>query len=108
MRPISSVSLVVVPPRRAASVAPPPCGRWPTRPTRREQRMDPTRFDALTKRWATRGASRRGLLRGLGGGLLAALGGAGAAGADPACREEGHPCEGDQQCCAGLVCAAGE
>ena len=39
--------------------------------------MDPTRFDALTKRLATRGASRCGLLRGLGGGLLGAVLGAG-------------------------------
>ena len=33
--------------------------------------MDPTRFDALTKRLATGGTSRRRLLRELGGGVLA-------------------------------------
>jgi len=67
--------------------------------------MDADRFDEFTKRLATAGASRRRLLRGLGGGLLAALGGAGA-GAAPACRGAGHPCAGNQQCCDGLVCAA--
>src|SRR5579884_1884230 len=69
--------------------------------------MDGDRFDTLAKRLAIAGASRRRVLRGLGGGLLAALGGAKAIAADPACRGEGHPCEGNQICCAGLVCAEG-
>jgi len=54
--------------------------------------MDSDRFDALAKHLATAGASRRRLLRGVGGGLLAALGGAGAAGAAP--------------CASGVVCSA--
>lgn len=47
--------------------------------------------------------------------LLGWLGGALALGragrqtrAQPGCRADGHPCEGNQQCCAGLVCRVGE
>jgi hypothetical protein len=35
-------------------------------------------------------------------GLLALRGGR--AGAQPGCRREGHPCEGNQECCPGLEC----
>src|SRR5579884_2259883 len=59
--------------------------------------MDPTRFDALTKRLALSGASRRRLLRGLGGGLLVALGGAGGAGA-ATCAGVGQGCSATPCC----------
>jgi hypothetical protein len=54
------------------------------------------------------GTSRRQALRRIGGGLaamaVASLLGGETAQAKPACREEGHPCEGNQECCSGLVC----
>jgi hypothetical protein len=68
--------------------------------------MKGQRFDALTRAMAT-GASRRRLLKivlaGVAGGPLARRDGHVAA-AQPKCREAGHPCEGNQVCCEGLVC----
>ncbi len=69
--------------------------------------MDSARLDALA-RLVTHAPSRRQTLRLLAvgaGGLLATRGGSGA-NAQPGCRGAGNPCEGNQQCCAGLVCAA--
>jgi hypothetical protein len=69
--------------------------------------MDADRFDALTK-VVGRGATRRRLVRGV---LASALaGGAGALArrgpveAAPRCRTAGNPCQGNQECCPGLVC----
>src|SRR5579884_596359 len=72
--------------------------------------MDGDRFDNLAKRLASGRVSRRAITRALGGGavglLAGALGRAGATAAQPACRGAGHPCDGNQTCCAGLVCQA--
>jgi len=71
--------------------------------------MDSERFDAWT-RGVGNGASRRRVLRALLGGALAAplalalALGSGRSGAQPGCRQAGNPCEGNQDCCAGLVC----
>lgn len=70
--------------------------------------MDGPQFDAAVKRLAD-GTSRRtvlGLLAGSAGGALSALLGRAHASAQPGCRREGHPCEGNQTCCEGLTCAA--
>jgi hypothetical protein len=64
--------------------------------------MDESRFDRLARKFA-KGHSRRSVVKGLLGGL-AALAGRGLAEAKPSCREAGHPCEGNQTCCVGLVC----
>ena len=62
--------------------------------------MDGQRFDALTKLTATGVASRRGALRLLAGGVLAALlGRGGSASAALACRNDGAKCDADGQCC---------
>ncbi len=70
------------------------------------------RFDELAKAIA-RGQSRRTALKRLAGGVLGGalvlvgVREASAQDADPAgkkCRREGHPCEGNQVCCPGLVC----
>lgn len=78
--------------------------------------MGANRFDDLTRTLAERSGTRRGLGRVLAGGsaaaALARLSGAAEAkpdkgdkkSKDPACRSEGHPCEGNQVCCAGLTC----
>ena len=66
--------------------------------------MDDHRFDEIT-RSLTSGASRRGILKRVGAlaaGLLATRGHD--ALAQPGCRQEGHPCEGNQECCPGLEC----
>jgi len=72
--------------------------------------VDNNTFDRATRALAT-GASRRKVLRTLlGGAAVAATGVVGvkrSASADPACREESHPCEGNQTCCEGLACIAG-
>lgn len=51
--------------------------------------------------------SRRSVLKALAvtatGGIFTMLGGASAQ-AKPKCRDEGHPCEGNQDCCTGLAC----
>jgi hypothetical protein len=69
--------------------------------------MDSGRFDALTK-VVGGGANRRRVLRGVLGSALVggavAFTGAGHAQAQPGCREECHPCEGNQECCPGLEC----
>src|SRR5215204_3361593 len=72
--------------------------------------MDNNTFDRATKALAS-GASRRKVLRTLlGGAAVAATGVLGverSAGAQQACREFEHPCEGNQTCCEGLACIAG-
>jgi len=72
--------------------------------------VDDQKFDALAKGLASGRVSRRTLVRALGGGMLgvlaAAAGRADPAAAQAACRGAGHPCEGTQACCAGLVCQA--
>lgn len=76
--------------------------------------MEARQFDTLARALAV-GRSRRSvvtrLATGFGTGMVAARGatragaqGSGQAGQGPACREEGHPCEGNQECCEGLVC----
>ena len=69
--------------------------------------MQDQKFDNLTKAMAT-GTSRRLVLRGLAAGAVGALatvfGPGQSASAQPGCRREGHPCEGNQVCCPGLVC----
>src|SRR5204862_6400734 len=65
-------------------------------------------FDRLTKVLAAE-RSRRGVLRGLAGGLAAAalaLVGAGSVAAKQNCVDAGHPCEGKQTCCDQLVCVS--
>ena len=67
--------------------------------------MDQDRFDNVVKSLAS-GADRRSVLKRVAGGALAgllALRG-GQAAAQPGCRRAGHPCEGNQECCPGLVC----
>ena len=73
--------------------------------------MDPNRFEDIAKAWAV-GTDRRAALKRLAGGLLAGLAAVSGGGvlrgdrarAQPGCRQEGHPCEGNQVCCPGLVC----
>jgi hypothetical protein len=66
--------------------------------------MHGRQFDEILKILAT-SKSRRCVLRGTGGGLLAGMGlRAGSVDAVPSCREEGHPCQGNGECCPGLVC----
>jgi hypothetical protein len=71
--------------------------------------MDGDRIDAIARRLAGL-RSRRAVLAAAVGGVLATAGLAGSGGdrttAAPGCRPAGSPCEGNQQCCAGLVCAA--
>lgn len=68
--------------------------------------MESHRFDNLARSYAT---SRRGFVKTLAGAAFGGLLGGrldhGAAAA-PACRGAGHPCEGNQICCAGLICVA--
>lgn len=71
--------------------------------------MDARDFDQFAKAFSV-GGSRREVVRALataltGGALLALF--TGRASAQPGCRQEGHPCEGNQKCCAGLVCSPG-
>ena len=68
--------------------------------------MEGKRFDQFVKLLGTGGVPRRAVLKRAAGGVLAgllALRGSRAA-AQPGCRQEGHPCEGNQECCPGLVC----
>jgi hypothetical protein len=73
--------------------------------------MDGSRFDRLARGMAT-GSSRRTLLKGLGGGVLAALGMARTGGVEadntckPAAPKPQSKCKKDAQCCPGLVCEA--
>ncbi len=68
--------------------------------------MDAQQFDTLARSLAA-GGSRRHVLarlaRGAVGGALALAVGT-RVGAQPGCRQEGHPCEGNQECCPGLTC----
>jgi len=68
--------------------------------------MDDKRFDSLAKLFAAGAAPRRTFLKRTIGGALAGLVAlrGGRAGAQPGCRGAGHPCEGNQECCAGLEC----
>jgi hypothetical protein len=74
--------------------------------------MDERRFDALTKALVAAKPSRREALRRLAGGALAtvfgglALEGASAQDVGIALRTCGQPCDTDDQCNAGLRCAA--
>ena len=73
--------------------------------------MDGHRFDELTRRFA-RSASRRGILKGLAGGLagavgLGAVGRRAPAAAQPAPCTHGRPCTVTAQCCPTEVCGAG-
>jgi hypothetical protein len=69
--------------------------------------MAADRFDTLTK-VVGRGATRRRVVRAVLGSALA--GGAvtrtgrGPVQAAPQCRGQGQTCEGNQDCCAGLIC----
>jgi hypothetical protein len=74
--------------------------------------MEPERFDTVAKALGA-GTSRRRvaglaagwLATGIATGLAAlALAPGAPSGAQPGCRGAGNPCEGNQQCCAGLVC----
>jgi hypothetical protein len=71
--------------------------------------VDNSRFDQFTRIFAL-SRSRRTILKTLAGSVFGgALGLAGLGGgveAKPTCRDEGHPCEGNQTCCDGLVCVA--
>ena len=74
--------------------------------------VDDREFEELTKAMAD-GQSRRRIVKILGAGVLSGLAGLfgseasakkRAKGAQPGCRREGHPCEGNQECCPGLEC----
>jgi len=67
--------------------------------------MDGVQFDQMTRTLAA-GASRRRVLGAAALGVVAA-GRARWASAKPKCRQDGHPCEGNQECCDGLTCQAG-
>jgi hypothetical protein len=64
--------------------------------------MDARQFDTLTKLLATRTPRRAALAALLAAGVAAHRS---PASAQPGCRREGHPCEGNQVCCEGLVCS---
>jgi hypothetical protein len=76
--------------------------------------MDDKRFDDLVKRLCTTRLTRVSMIRGLAAGTVAALTGARLASqsgdstvlaAAGTCRNLGHPCQGNQDCCAGIeVC----
>ena len=71
--------------------------------------MDGDRFDGITRTMAE-GASRRRVLKILGAAFAGGVGASRAVteiAAAPACRGVGHPCEGNQVCCDGLVCTPG-
>jgi hypothetical protein len=65
--------------------------------------VDSQKFDNLAKALAMR-ASRRGAIAALITGMGAVTSSTSVA-AQPGCREEGHPCQGNQVCCDGLVCS---
>jgi hypothetical protein len=68
--------------------------------------MSARRFDDAARILASGLPRRRvvGLLARAAVGVTALLASAPQAGAQPGCRREGHPCEGNQTCCAGLIC----
>ena len=67
--------------------------------------MEHKTFEELAKLVAS-GVPRRTVLKRAVGGALAGLFAlrGGQTLAQPGCRQEGHPCEGNQECCPGLVC----
>jgi hypothetical protein len=68
---------------------------------------DPIRgysFDEVTRGMASGKISRRRALKLFAATALASVLPARLAAAQPGCRKEGHPCEGNQECCPGLVC----
>ena len=91
-------------------------GRWPSPAgIPKELGMDASRFDRLARGLAAGRDSRRRLLARAGGAFVVGLGLVSPPvaaqedkdkdkGNGPACRGEGHPCEGNQTCCAGLTC----
>jgi hypothetical protein len=60
--------------------------------------------DDLARGLADGTMSRRRALGVFAGAAAATLVGAKTAKAQPGCRQEGHPCEGNQECCPGLEC----
>jgi hypothetical protein len=68
--------------------------------------MSARRFDDAARILASGLPRRRviGLLARTAAGGTAALVSASRVSAQPGCRREGHPCEGNQTCCAGLIC----
>jgi hypothetical protein len=110
--------------------------RWARLPrfvAKGKKAVDGEQFDELIRRVSSTRLTRLGALRGLTGGLSAALGGAALAVQETAakkkgkshkkqsakhkqkqkqasaseCRTGGHPCEGGQACCQDLACVAG-
>ena len=61
-------------------------------------------LDELARGMATGQVTRRRALGMLAGAAAASVVGIRGAQAQPGCRQEGHPCEGNQVCCPGLVC----
>ncbi len=61
-------------------------------------------LDELARGMATGKVTRRRALGMLAGAAAGAVVGVRGAQAQPGCRREGHPCEGNQVCCPGLVC----
>jgi hypothetical protein len=77
---------------------------------REEWEMDGNRFDDLARGLAA-ARSRRGMLKGMAGAALAAIGFeriTDDAGARYVCRTEGQTCRANQTCCDGLTCASGK
>src|SRR5829696_3628224 len=70
--------------------------------------MEDQRFDDLVKRLCTTRLTRMSVLRGLAAGAVAAVAGVkvgagrSVSAAAGTCRNLGHPCEGNQDCCAGI------
>ena len=65
-----------------------------------------TNLDQVASGLASGTITRRRALAAIGAGALGTLlPWASKAQADPKCRKEGHPCEGNQECCSGLVCS---
>ena len=61
-------------------------------------------LDELARGMATGEVTRRRALGMLAGAAAGAVVGVRGAQAQPGCRRAGHPCEGNQECCPGLVC----
>lgn len=73
--------------------------------------MSARRFDDAARILASGLPRRRviGLLArtAVGGAAALVIGAGSRVSAQPGCRREGHPCEGNQTCCAGLICTEG-
>jgi hypothetical protein len=71
--------------------------------------LDEPRIDEIAKRLSAR-LSRRGVIGGLGGGLVAVAGGLSRPKPAPAggCKKVGKQCEKNQDCCDGAECKGGE